>query len=264
MNKLTSIGNLPFSYDDMRAELPAFAKLYEKRFIPDNVGGMSSAHLFLFWYMLNHLKPKVVVESGVLKGQGTWLIEQTVPDAELYCVDIDWSRRKYTSKKANYLTGDMTKHDWSALPKEDTLVFIDDHQNAVERVKFLKSQGFKHIIFEDNYYPNNVGDVYSLKLAFANEGYVPTRDVKYWINRVRGIRHDVHIKANNIDSVKLQSMIDVYHELPPIFRLEKTRWGQSTKGITPEPLLHEVTEPYHQTFLDEAKWYTWMCYVRLK
>ena len=70
----TQFGTVPWTPDEMRAKLEEFAGLYETRPIEDNSGGMSSTHCFLFWFVLQRLKPKVVVESGVWRGQGTWFI----------------------------------------------------------------------------------------------------------------------------------------------------------------------------------------------
>ncbi|MGH8601861.1 MAG: hypothetical protein ACREXR_03490, partial [Gammaproteobacteria bacterium] len=60
--------------------------------------------------------------------------------------------------------------------------------------------------------------------------------------------------------------LDVYCELPPIFKPEKTRWGDLWDDMTyptPPPLLTEVENRRYQVFLDEAVYYTWICYVKL-
>ena len=56
-----------------------FQALYQQRPVKDNMGGMLSPHLFNTWKYLTEIKPKVVIESGVWKGLGTWLIEKALP-----------------------------------------------------------------------------------------------------------------------------------------------------------------------------------------
>lgn len=263
---LSKIGESRWTREDMISKLEEFATLYAQRPVSDNNGGMSSTHMFLFWYVLQFLKPKAVIESGVWRGQGTWLIEQACPHADIYCIDINWNNLVYRSERAQYLSTDFTKNDWSHLPKEETIVFFDDHIDAVARCEASSRFGFRHIIFEDNYFPSHVSDFYTLKLAFAHAGYKAPHDLRSIAGRIIGTRSDITVKPNADDEGRLREIIDVYEELPPVFKIPQTRWNipWDDKMPTPEPLLTDVREPYQQLYLDEAKWYTWMCYVRLK
>jgi hypothetical protein len=228
----------------MIAELETFAALYDQRPVKDNQGGMSSSHLFLFWFVLRTLKPTTVIENGVWKGQGTWLIEQALPDAQIISIDINWDNLVYKSNRVDYRSKDFTKHDWSALDKENTLVFFDDHVDAFQRAKQCAERGFKHVIFEDNYFPASVSDLYTLKLAFAGAGYKAPNSLRYWGGRIKGTRSDVTVKPNLDDARVLETMIDIYQELPPVYLPKTNRWGIPTETIPTEPpLLDAVTAP---------------------
>jgi hypothetical protein len=253
-------GRSTWSYDDMRSRLKEFASLYAVRPIADNVGGMSSSHLFLFWFILQWIKPKVVIESGVWKGQGTWLIEHAC-DAEIYAVDIDWSHLEYRSSRARYLSKDISTLDWSHIPRSETLVFIDDHVDAIDRCRWAKQAGFKHLVIEDNYPPGK-GDCYSLQEVFAETGHRVSPRLRHRIGRLLGRLKDKEIPPNSEDASSLRQMADIYEVMPPIYKLPLNRWGDEWKG--PEGLLTEVSEPWQQVFYDEAKWYTWLCYVHLR
>ena len=258
------IGKTSWSRDDMVAELPTFAAIYAQRPVRDNHGGMSSAHLFCLWFLLRQLQPATVIESGVFQGQGTWLIEQAVPNADLICIDIDWSKLVYRSTKATYVSTDFSKQDWSAIDKNRTFAFFDDHMNAVERTLLCARLGFKHIAFEDNYFPETEGDVYSLKLALAERGYAPKRDLRYWGSRLKGTRSDVPVRANPDDAEKLRGVMATYAEMPPIFLPEISRWERPYSELPTEPpLLNTVEHDWQAIFADEAAWYTWLCYVEL-
>lgn len=260
----------------MVCRLEEFASLYDKRPIRDNKGGMRSPHLFLIWYVLQALRPKVIIESGVWLGQGTWFFEQACPEARLYCIDPVLNRIQHRSRRAQYVDRDFSLVDWRRLPKDETVVFFDDHQNAYERLKTAKWFGFKHVVFEDNY-PASQGDCYSLKKVFAWSGLKaseaglrsPKARLYAAVRAMLGRASDsyLEIPPNDVDAKYLEENLDVYQELPPIFKAERTRWGDTWNEVdypTPEPLLRAVEASYQRRYLDEAADYTWMCYARLK
>lgn len=272
MNKVIEIGQPPWTRESMLGKLEKFVSLYKKRPIKDNKGGMKTPHMFLAQFALQELKPKAIVESGVYLGQGTWLLENACPDAKLYCIDIDLQQIQYKSSQVAYFNLDFSTIDWNSLPKEDTVLFFDDHQNAYERVKMAKWFGFKHLIFEDSYPPLQ-GDCYSLKKAFMHSGFKFTstlvQSIKQRIKQLLGIPCQSYrnISPNDIDAKYLRQNIEVYYEFPPVFKTEQTRWNDDWDDVnypTPEPLLSSVEKKYQHIFLDEAIHYTWMCYVRLK
>lgn len=259
----------------MLGKLEQFSAVYDERPIKDNAGGMLSPHVFLAWFALSTLKPKVVVESGVWLGQGTWLIEKACPDAQIYCIDPNLKRIRYRSSRARYFDRDFSTIDWTHLPKEETVLFFDDHQDAYERVKLSKWFGFKHIFFEDNYPPRQ-GDCYSLKQALAHSGlqFNPAHSAslkrKYKHSKRRllvALGRMREVAPNDVDAKYLLQNLDVYCELPPVFKGERTRFGtpwDEENYATPKPLLLTVEKDYQRKFKDEAASYTCMCYARLK
>lgn len=220
----------------MLAALREFAELYEHRPIRDNDGGMRAPHMFAAWFMLRSLRPEAVIESGVWRGQGTWLIEQACPDAALFCAEPNIARIEYRSPRAQYLNHDVKRADWSASPAE-TVLFSDDHQNAPARLGFARRWGFRHVIFEDNY-PVGRGDCRSLKQELEKP--------RWWRPDLRG-------------------RLGVYAEFPPVVKVSETRFGDPWDGRYPteDPLLTDISETWQQVFVDEAQAYTWMCYARL-
>lgn len=278
MNNVITIGSVPWTREEMQEKLREFALIYKERPIIDNTGGMKSPHLFLTWFVLSKLRPKAIVESGVYLGQGTWFFEQACPDAELHCIELNLDRIQYRSEQAQYYDRDFSTIDWSNLPKEETVLFFDDHQDAYERVKIAKWFGFNHLLFEDNYPPSR-GDCYSLKRVFMHAGFTPVilksvkSKLKFTIAALlrRKLRIHIpnydHILPNYIDGKYLRQNLEIYYELPPVFKAERTRWGDlwdDKNYPTPAPLLTSVENEYQQIFLDEAVNYTWICYVKLK
>src|SRR6188768_1405013 len=113
MQEIKQIGDTGWTYADIRDSIPQFLEILKNKPIGNNAGGMKTPHLFATWYMLRKLNPKNVIESGVWKGQGTWLIEQALPGANIYSIDIRLDLREYKSDKVHYFNQDFSTIDWS-------------------------------------------------------------------------------------------------------------------------------------------------------
>ena len=209
------------NYDkiDIDNEIINFNILYKNRPIFDNLGGMKAPHMFWVYFILKKINPSIIIESGIFKGQSTWLIETLCPNSKIISIDPDLSKREFISQKADYRTKDFLEHDWlEELGEEgckNTLAFIDDHQNNYLRLKHAYNNKISHIIFEDNY-PTTHGDVLSLKKILS--------DI-YHIIDVNGIQTSYPIPDNYKSEVL--KMCD-YFECPPIYLHSKvTRWNDS-------------------------------------
>lgn len=71
---VASINSPPWTNEDIRNSFDEFAELYLTRPIKKNTGGMMLPQAYATFFMLRQLQPLTVIESGVWKGQGTWLI----------------------------------------------------------------------------------------------------------------------------------------------------------------------------------------------
>ena len=240
MGGVMEIGNPPWNRSEITASLDEFARIYAQRPIRDNQGGMRAPHMFATWFMARRLSPDLIVENGVWKGQGTWLLEMACPGARLVSIDPNLGSRTYISKKAVYSDRDFSEHDWSGAT-ERSLAFFDDHQNAYMRLQQCRWFGFRHVIFEDNYPPQH-GDCYSLKKAFANAGFDPLRPNGV-ASRAHGARAASRrfaeiarlasrflaprqrVRPNEVDARILQRNVEIYSEFPPLFKVPSTRWG---------------------------------------
>lgn len=267
MQKIRSLGTVTWSEEEMKAAIPEFLKLYAAKPLKNNDGGMNAPHMFATWFMLRKLNPSVVIESGVWKGQGTWLIEQTLPQAKIYSIDINLAKREYVSPRVTYYSDDFSTIDWSMISdKKDVVLFFDDHQNELERIKQGAAFGFEHFIFEDNY-PAKQGDCYSLKKAFQEAGFRPV--YKSLLTKITHLfkKGPAAIEPNKEDAVYLQQALATYYEFPPVFTNDTTRWGDAWTEEdypTPAPLYTQVEQPHLQLFKKEATDYTWICYARVK
>jgi len=270
MQHIQQIGAVSWSNEELKWAIPTFLELYQNRPIKDNQGGMKAPHAFATWFMLQKLRPKNVIESGIWKGQSTWLIENAVPEAKIYSLDINLSIREYISESATYYEKDFFEVDWTHLDKSQTVLFFDDHQNALERIRKGQEMGFKRFIFEDNYPAGNIGDCYSLKKAFQYAGFQSNknyRGVKSMLREWLKPSRKVDILPNKEDAQFLSEILEVYYEFPPVFKATQTRWGDDwteNNYPTPQPLYTAIKAKEFQVFEQEARDYTWICYAQIK
>jgi len=245
MNGSHQIGTSLWDRNEMISCLEEFLLVYSNKPIADNHGGQKAAQLFYSWYVAKKMKPDIIIESGVYKGQGTWAFENASPNSQLICLDPYLKNYEgYRSTKAQYFEVDFNKIDWSNLKdKSNVLCFFDDHQNAFDRIVQMKSYGFKAAMFEDNY-PEGQGDCISLKKIFE-------------------FPEKYQLLPGFSASEYLTSVLKTYQELPPIFSLDKTRWGTSWNSHrTNAPLFENSIEKF-QVFESEMDQYTWINYVEL-
>jgi hypothetical protein len=235
---VVEIGTPPFDRQELIDSLEEFATLYKDRPIEDNHGGMCAPHMFGAWFMARKLQPQTIIESGVWYGQGTWFFEKAAPDARIFCIDPNLERIKYKSSKAQYIREDFSRVEWgTSIDCATTLCFFDDHQNAVSRLEQAAPQGFRHLMFEDNY-PRLQGDCVSLKTV---------------------------LEEDSEDGKKARGYLLNYNEIPPVVKVEKTRWGDDwTDEFYPTlaPLLEGEVDEKYSVYVEDSDTYTWLCYTQ--
>jgi hypothetical protein len=140
-----------------------------------NRGDASFFHYFALWCTVKALKPKIIIESGINRGIGSWFLRQAAgthvqmifisPDDPGDYKDLEVSTKYFTKNEF----ADFSKIPWlevlpDASSREDALIFFDDHQSGVRRTHEANAFGFKHLVFDDNYLPGR-GDNFSPKMV---------------------------------------------------------------------------------------------------
>lgn len=251
-NDSLNLGTQIFDFTDVRAEIAEFLDLYSKRPVKGNQLGMKSTHLFWTYFVLKKLQPRYIIESGVYKGQGSWLMSEVCPKSKIFSIDPQLEQRIYINDNITYFTKDFSEVDWTAYCNpEETFCFFDDHQNAYDRLIQMKWMGFKDAMFEDNY-PINKGDCYSIKHVLTECGF-----------------HDgnkVYVSPNSVHSKLFKQNVESYTTFPPLFKNRKTRWGDewnNEKYLIDTPILDEEEREKYSIIDYESGEYTWICFVRL-
>tara|TARA_B100000795_G_scaffold260027_1_gene235503 strand:+ start:399 stop:1229 length:831 start_codon:yes stop_codon:yes gene_type:complete len=276
MNNSIFIKKKPnWKYEEIIDEIKIFTDLYNDRPIKDNIGGMRFSHAFALYFILKKTKPDLIIESGVFKGQSTWLIEKTLPTSKIICLDIDLTKRVYISEKATYSNLDFKFHDFSEVP-ENTMVLFDDHVNHIERLREANFFKIKNIILEDNY-SSRSGDFQTIKQCYENYSFKHKLSIlsifktfflfsrillKKIFMKSYNASHDLYLLHNRIRDYNLHDnefsninkIIESYYEFPPI---------NENKPNSEKPIIvkdDEILKKYYS----ELKYYNHITYIKLK
>lgn len=246
-----------FNKEVMLKHLDGFRTLYNERPIKNNKGGMNSSHLFPTYVYCMEAKPKLIIESGIWKGQGTWLFEKCCPTAKIVSIDITLSNLVYKSNNVLYYEQDMETLDMDSIlngyDMDDVLVFLDDHQDFDKRLDFLLEKKILHILYEDNY-PSDQGDCLSVKKIMSGTDYVIDSLGKRTFHKLETTRRN-----------EILDNIEFYEEFSPIFDNDRNRWGGDWNTYeTNPPLLSCENISEYSEFYEERLGYTWIAYLKLR
>ncbi|KAK4839924.1 hypothetical protein QYF36_026038 [Acer negundo] len=278
---------------DLLKALEEFVPIYETRPIKNNMYGMGFDHSFGLWFITRWLKPDLVIESGAFKGHSTWVLRQAMPDKRI----ISLSPRhpgKYLQKGPAYVDANCTYYagkefvdfgsvDWASVMKKQgitdlsrVLIFFDDHQNELKRLKQALKAGFQHLVFEDNY-DTGTGDHYSLRqicdqfyirggghscFSDSDEARIRARRKKFWEKAVDvqelcgpgetwwGVRGEMRDNFNHSNtpisyaehfqnSRFVESILDVYWEIPPVAGPSLTHQTRYDPARAPSPIVED-------------------------
>ncbi|KAK9148670.1 hypothetical protein Scep_007427 [Stephania cephalantha] len=198
----------------------------------------------------------------------------------------------------------LRKH--GIFDQNKVLVFFDDHQNEFKRLKQALNAGFKHLVFEDNY-DTGTGDHYSLRqicdqfyirggghscFQDSDEARIREKRKKFWEKAVgieelcgegekwwgvRGQMRDDFNHSNKAishaehftNSRFVESVLDVYWELPPVAGPSLTHQTRYDPGRTSSPIVEDGRYGQFQklglTRLDTSVFngYTQMVYLQI-
>ncbi|XP_002984414.2 uncharacterized protein LOC9644262 [Selaginella moellendorffii] len=170
---------VPWTREELVQGLQEFVPVYKKRPIKNNAFGMGFDHSFGLWFLARQVKPLLLIESGAFKGHSTWVMRQARPETPIISISPRHPEKylkkgpAYVDRNTRYFAGkqfvDFGSVKWNKVLEEAgvqdrsrILVFFDDHQSQLKRIKQARDAGFQHLVFEDNY-DTGTGDHYSLR-----------------------------------------------------------------------------------------------------
>jgi hypothetical protein len=192
-----------------------FIEIYPGRPLENNIGGTGLVPNYWLFVLTKWLEPGLIVESGVWKGQSSWLLRQARPSAEIHAFDINLKSLQYKDKTISYHEYDWINSDIRNKKPDEGLVFFDDHVNQAKRVREAYNRGFKWLIFDDNVpadqiYKIGVPALPSIDMLF--DAHLKEGDMIEW--ELKGKKYSYVFKEK--DTFGARGLID-YHFVFPTY-----------------------------------------------
>eukprot|EP01084_Bolivina_argentea_P298814 514992_1 len=228
-----AIGIPPWKNNNFTKEIIKFKKIWKNN--PDKINhdGTSFSHYFAVSNIIHSLKPTHIIESGAHHGANTWFLRQVAPNSVKLIVISPQTPELYLDTHAIYYSGDIFKdfniiHWKNIVDVKNTIIFFDDHQTAIRRMKQAQEQGFQHIVFDDNYLSDSRSNLSPQQLCtpylsdFINKTaeiyaeFPPVQlelnrfhnDAKTWRNEIENMGLDFEGERHaHIEYIKLKSYL---------------------------------------------------------
>ena len=139
-------------YNETKVEeyLDEFNYVFTHSPIKEHESGFGYNEGVFFYTILKIIKPELVIESGVMKGFTTYLIDAaTQDDCEIYSYDINFENNMFNSKKAKYINSDIT-YKIPIIKNKKTVALWDDHTSQLDRLKFSQENNIDYNFFDDD------------------------------------------------------------------------------------------------------------------
>jgi len=173
--------------------------------------------LYLFSF-LKITKPSDVIESGVMRGFSTYIIEKaTKNNTRIHCYDISFNRLEYKSKKAIYNKCDISIKT-PAFLGNNIFAIWDDHVSHYDRLQFSFAKKIKYNLFDDdlsflNFHSDGWPAVPTLQMLLGSKKSLLNQTSIEWVSQNRcGSINLEELKKIKIDKKKIN-----YTLLPELF-----------------------------------------------
>jgi hypothetical protein len=173
--------------------------------------------LYLFSF-LKITKPTDVIESGVMRGFSTYIIEKaTKNNTRIHCYDISFNRLEYKSKKAIYNKCDISIKT-PAFLGNNIFAIWDDHVSHYDRLQFSFAKKIKYNLFDDdlsflNFHSDGWPAIPTLQMLLGSKKSLLNQSSIEWVSQNRrGSINLEELKKIKIDKKKIN-----YTLLPELF-----------------------------------------------
>ena len=144
------LSNLKYKKSKIEEYLDEFDYVFAQSPVKEHESGFGYNEGLFFYTLLKIIKPEIVIESGVMKGFTTYLIDAaTSHDCKIYSYDINFENNVFISKKAQYINNDIT-NNIPFIKNKKAVALWDDHTSQMDRLKFSQKHNIQYNFFDDD------------------------------------------------------------------------------------------------------------------
>tara|TARA_X000000950_G_scaffold75036_1_gene93764 strand:+ start:18893 stop:19855 length:963 start_codon:yes stop_codon:yes gene_type:complete len=127
-----------------------FESVFIQSPIKEHESGFGYNEGVFFYSIIRIINPEIVIESGVMKGFTTYLIDAaTNNNCKIYSYDINLDNKVFNSKKAKYINSDISTQI-PLIKNKRTVALWDDHTSQLGRLKFSQEHNIEFNFFDDD------------------------------------------------------------------------------------------------------------------
>lgn len=141
---------LKYSKIQLKKYVEEFEAVFMQSPVQEHESGFGYNEGVFFYSILRIINPELVIESGVMKGFTTYLIDAATNDnCKIFSYDINFENKIFNSKKAQYFNLDITGKV-PLVKNKNTVALWDDHTSQLQRLKFSQDHNIEYNFFDDD------------------------------------------------------------------------------------------------------------------
>ena len=142
--------NLVYDKLKLKEYIYEFDKVFHQSPVKEHESGFGYNESIFFFTILKIINPEIVLESGVMKGFTTYLIDAaTNSNCKIFSYDINFENKIFNSNKAQYIKTDIL-NEVPLIKDKKTVALWDDHTSQLDRLKFAQEHKIKYNFFDDD------------------------------------------------------------------------------------------------------------------
>ena len=214
------LSNLKYDKSEVEGYLDEFDYVFNKSPIKEHESGFGYNEGVFFYTLLKIINPEIVIESGVMKGFTTYLIDKATHDnCKIYSYDINFENNMFNSKKATYINTDIT-NKIPSIKNKKTVALWDDHTSQMDRLKFSQEYNIQYNFFDDdlsylNIHSDGWPPIPTISMLQDIKNKKVSSETLSWISRNR--KGTVFLEnLNDIDCIDKINFHKIFPQLFPI------------------------------------------------
>ena len=150
INSFLNSSNISYNKSKVLECVNEFDHVFSESPVKEHESGFGYNEGIFFFTILKIINPELVIESGVMKGFTTYLIDAaTDDDCKILCYDINFDNKNFHSQKATYINSDISNNIPSTQNKK-VVALWDDHTSQLDRLKFSQKHKIEYNFFDDD------------------------------------------------------------------------------------------------------------------
>ena len=190
INSFLKSSNIKYNKSEVLKYINEFDYVFSKSPVKEHESGFGYNEGVFFFTILKIINPELVIESGVMKGFTTYLIDAATTDyCKILCYDINFNNKIFNSPKARYINSDISR-EVPIIKNLKTVALWDDHTSQLDRLKFSQKHKIEYNFFDDDLSLLNIhSDGWPPIPTISMLKDIKSNDIKYdtinWVSRNR-------------------------------------------------------------------------------